>query len=89
MQYDLEELRNSLPYLKGELQDLVETGKAFTLGKDTEEYDKLRKQLKYAENDMDSLKKKHELMLLKQVRSTDEFKKTAQETGKVAKIHPW
>lgn len=85
MQYDLEELRNSLPYLKGELQDLVETGKAFTLGKDTEEYDKLRKQLKYAENDMDSLKKKHELMLLKQVRSTDEFKKTAQETGKVAK----
>lgn len=85
MQYDLDELRNSLPYLKGELQYLVEEGKAFTLGKDTEEYAKLRKQLKYAENDMDLMQQKHSLMLSKQVRSTNEFKKTAQETGKVAK----
>jgi len=38
MEYDLEELRNSLPYLQRELQDLVDTGEAFTLGSDTQEY---------------------------------------------------
>lgn len=38
MQYDIDELKASLPYLKSELQDLEETGKAFTLGLDTDEY---------------------------------------------------
>lgn len=38
MQYDIDELKASLPYLKSELQDLVESGQAFTLGSDTEEY---------------------------------------------------
>ena len=38
MQYDAAELSNTLEYAKGELQDLVDTGKAFTLGSDTAEY---------------------------------------------------
>lgn len=38
MQYDIDELKASLPYLKSELQDLEKTGKAFTLGVDTDEY---------------------------------------------------
>lgn len=55
MQYDLEELRNSLPYLQGELQDLVDTGKAFILGSDTEEYANLGRQLQYEENHLAQL----------------------------------
>lgn len=45
MQYELDELRQSLPFLKDELQDFVETGKDFTLGSDTEEYSKMSAQL--------------------------------------------
>lgn len=65
MQYDLEELQNSLPYLKSELKDLIDTGKAFTLGSDTEKYVKLGQQLKYAENDMEALIQKQDLLKLK------------------------
>ena len=32
MQYDIDELANTIKYAKGELKDLEETGKAFTLG---------------------------------------------------------
>ena len=45
MQYDLDELKSSLPYLQGELQDLVDAGKAFTLGSDTEKFSKYETQL--------------------------------------------
>lgn len=49
MQYDAAELENTIAYAKGELQDLVETGKAFTLGSGTEEYQNLQKQLEQAQ----------------------------------------
>ena len=39
-QSKLEEARNSLAHIKGEMDDLVEEGKAFTLGTDTPEYQK-------------------------------------------------
>lgn len=45
MQYDAAELENTILYAKGELQDLVDTGKAFTLGSDTAEYSNLSQQL--------------------------------------------
>lgn len=54
MQYDLEELRNSLPYLKGELQELVESGKAFTLGSDTEKYVQMATQVQQLNQQMQS-----------------------------------
>lgn len=38
MNYDIEQLRNTIKYAKGELEDLVSSGKAFTLGGDSEEY---------------------------------------------------
>ena len=48
-QYDIDELRNTIKYARGELQDLEKTGKAFTFGTqtkqaaaDTEEGDKIR-----------------------------------------------
>lgn len=36
-QYDIEELANTIKYAEGELKDLEETGKAFTLGSNTKE----------------------------------------------------
>ena len=38
MQYDIEQLNNSLKYAKGELKDLEDSGGAFTLGKDTDKF---------------------------------------------------
>ncbi len=54
MQYDLDELRNSLPYLKGELQDLVDSGKAFTLGTDTEKYAQMKERVAQLNQQMQS-----------------------------------
>lgn len=36
-QYDIDELRNTIKYARGELQDLEETGKAFTFGTQTKQ----------------------------------------------------
>lgn len=41
MQYDIEELNNSLKYAKGELKDLEDSGGAFTLGKDTDKFSQM------------------------------------------------
>lgn len=84
MQYDIDELRNSLPYLEGELQDLVDSGKAFTLGSDTDEFTKLGQQLKYAENDLSALNQKHDELVKKQSKSSKGYKKlgdTAKKTS--------
>lgn len=54
MQYDLDELRQSLPYLEGELQDLVETGKAFTVGRGTEEYAQMSAKVQQLNQQMQS-----------------------------------
>lgn len=82
MEYDMEELRNSIPYLKGELQDLVDTGKAFTLGSESEEYSKLGQQLKYAENDLSALTQKHEVLELKQEKAAEGYKRLGDTARK-------
>lgn len=53
MQYDIDELKASLPYLKGELQDLVESGKAFNLGSDTEKYAQMSAQMQQLNQQME------------------------------------
>ena len=45
MQYDVEELRQTIEFAEGELQELVETGAAFKLGSDTAQYDQLASKL--------------------------------------------
>lgn len=82
MQYDIDEIRNSLPYLKGELQDLVDTGKAFTLGSGTEEYAKLGKQLEYAENDLELLNRRHDELINKQNKTSKGYKKLGDTAKK-------
>lgn len=59
------DIKSSIKQAESELQSLVDTGKAFTLGSDTEEFAKLGQQLKYKENDMDVLLQKQELLKLK------------------------
>lgn len=81
MQYDIDELRNSIPYLEGELKDLVDTGRAFTLGSGTEEYVKLEQQLQYEENDLDVLNRRHDELVSKQKKASKGYK----ELGNAAK----
>ena len=71
----MEEVGNTIRYAQGELQDLVDTGKAFTLGSDTEEFAKLGQQLKYAENDMAVLNQRHDVLRLKQEKAAEGYKK--------------
>lgn len=80
MEYDLEELRNSLPYLKGELQDLVEEGKAFTIG-DSEEINKTANELAKAKSELRMLVTKQNELEAKSVNVSDGLKKI----GKTAK----
>lgn len=69
MEYDLEELRSSLPYLKGELQDLVDTGKAFTLGTDTEQYKNLSSKYESVNLELEKQKGLHSEIAQKQAES--------------------
>lgn len=79
---EIEKLQNSLPYLKGELQDLVDTGKAFTLGKDTAEYSKLSQELVYARESLQALSKRQDELIAKQSNSTENFKKMVSSAKK-------
>lgn len=45
LQYQMEEVSNTIHYAEGELQDLVNTGKAFTLGSDTAQFATMQQQL--------------------------------------------
>lgn len=65
MIYDVNQLKGTLDRAEGELQDLVDEGKAFTLGSDTEEYAKMGQQLQYLENDMDVMAQKEEILKIK------------------------
>lgn len=86
MQYDLDELKSSLPYLKGELQDLVDTGKAFTFGFDTEQYSKLGQELKYAENNLMALNKRHDELVTKQGTVSERFSKMKDSAKKALNV---
>ncbi len=77
----MDEVGNEIRYAKGELQDLVETGKAFTLGNNTEEYAKLGQQLQYAQNELSVLNQKHEVLELKQTKASEGYRRL----GDVAK----
>lgn len=55
MVYDAETLEKKLQYSEQAMQNLVNTGKAFTLGSDTEEYTNLGQRLQYLENNYSTL----------------------------------
>lgn len=59
MEYDADQLVNTLNQAKADMQELVDSGKAFTLGSSTEEYSKLGQQLKYAEAALETMNQQH------------------------------
>ena len=67
---------------RGELQDLVDTGKAFTFGSDTEEYSKLGQELQYAENNLSALNKRHDELVTKQETISERFSKMRDSAKK-------
>lgn len=70
MQYDIEQLNNSLKYAKGELKDLEDSGGAFTLGKDTDKFSKMSD--KYA-TEAEKLKQMNESLGISYNRVKNEF----------------
>lgn len=62
MEYEAEQLRNTLEFAKADMQDLVDSGKAFTLGSSAEEYARLGQQLKYAENSLEVMNQQHQIL---------------------------
>lgn len=60
MSYDIEELERKLQMAQSDLQSLVDTGKDFTLGSNTEEYSRLGQQLQYAESELSALNQRHQ-----------------------------
>ncbi len=54
LNYKMEEVGNTIRYAKGELQDLVESGKAFTLGSDTEKYAEMTAQMEQLNQQMEA-----------------------------------
>ena len=71
LNYKMEEVGNTIRYAKGELQDLVDTGKAFTLGSGTQEYENLGQQLGYAERELAILNQRHDELIAKQNNASD------------------
>lgn len=64
---------------RDEMQALVDSGKAFTLGSDTDEYKKLGQQLQYAENEMSILIQKHDVQYEKQKKVGNGYRNLAEK----------
>lgn len=75
LNYQMNEIGNEIRYAKGELKDLVNTGKAFTLGRDTEEFANLSQKLQYAESDLTLLNQKHDVLISNQHKAAENYKK--------------
>ncbi|MDE5589056.1 MAG: hypothetical protein K2J60_07920 [Acetatifactor sp.] len=67
--------KDYIEYAKEEMQQLVDTGKAFTLGRNTQEYANLSQQLQYAQNDLAILNQRHSELLAKQNKNADGYKR--------------
>ena len=78
----IDEVGNEIKYAQGELQELVDTGKAFTLGSNTEEYSKLSQQLGYAESELSILSQKHDTLEQKQQKNAEAYKKLSDTAKK-------
>lgn len=76
MESEIEELRNSLPYMEGELRDLVDTGKDFTIGASSDEINKAANNLSLAKSELKMLVKKQEEL----------GQKTEKTSGKVKSL---
>lgn len=82
MNSEIEELQNSLPYLEGELEDLVETGKAFTLGKDGKEFERLSDKLNVVNGRIQAGETRLQELMAKQKPISSEMDRLAKKSKK-------
>lgn len=82
LQYQMEEISNEITYAKGELQDLVNAGKAFTLGTNGTEFAELSQNLTYAENEMLALTARHDELSAKTKENSEQYKKMGNAAKK-------
>ncbi|MCM1219823.1 MAG: hypothetical protein NC548_35580 [Lachnospiraceae bacterium] len=66
---------------QAEMQELINSGKAFTLGSESEEYARLSQQLQYAQNDLEILNQRHKELSQRQA----ENRRGYNRLGKSAK----
>lgn len=85
MQYDAAELENTIAYAKGELQDLVDTGKAFTLGNTTAEFNSLSQQLGDEQAHLSGLSNQYS-QLQEKVKNISSWKSLAVAFNKVKSV---
>lgn len=85
LQYKMEEASNTIHYAEGELQDLVEKGKAFTLGKDTEEFAKKEQALDKVNDKMTQQIIKYNEIRDKEAQSTADTKKQEKSQSRLVK----
>lgn len=78
LQYKMEETGNTIRYAKGELQDLVERGKAFTVPA-SDEVKKMASDLSYAQAELRALNTKQGELYAKQIKSENGVKKVTKE----------
>lgn len=63
MEYDLDSLDRKQDEVIAKMKELESSGKAFTLGSESQEYANLGKRLQYKENDLAVLTQKHDLLI--------------------------
>jgi len=74
--------KDYISYAREEMQALVDSGKAFTVGRDTQEYANLGQQLGYAESDLVRLNRRYDELNAKQVRVPEQFEKMRKSAKK-------
>lgn len=72
---DIEDAKKKVDELEKKMEELRSSGRDTILGSNTEEYAKLGQQLKYAENDMAVLNRRHDELIAKQGKVFDGYKK--------------
>ena len=88
MQYDIDELANTVKYATGELRDLEETGKGFIPGTDTAEYAKMAQQVENLNDKLAVSNRRLEEMKQKQQpveQSYNRMKNAADQMSKTVK----
>lgn len=82
---EAQDLYMKIEDIRGAMFGLEESGKAFTLGKDTEKYSALAQKLKYTNNEMNVLCRRHEELEEKQKKNTKEYSRMGKIAGSTSK----
>ena len=85
MEFDVNSLRDKITEATAALQDLENSGNAFTLGSDTAEYSDLASKIALANGDMKALVKRYDELIAKSKQAGATGKKAMNDIGKGAK----